>query len=89
MRFIGHPLFNDARYGGDQILKGTTFNKYRQFIQNCYKILPRQALHAQSLGFVHPGTKEKLFFETPLPPDMQQALEKWRHYVRHRELFED
>jgi len=89
MRFLGHPLFNDARYGGDQILKGTTFNKYRQFIQNCYKILPRQALHAQSLGFVHPATKAKLFFETPLPPDMQQALEKWRHYVRHRELFED
>jgi 23S rRNA pseudouridine1911/1915/1917 synthase len=89
MRFIGHPLFNDARYGGDQILKGTTFNKYRQFIQNCYKILPRQALHAQSLGFVHPNTRQKLFFETPLPADMQQTLEKWRHYIKHRELFEE
>jgi len=89
MRFIGHPLFNDARYGGDQILKGTTYSKYKQFIQNCYKILPRQALHAQSLGFVHPGTKQKLFFETPIPHDMQQVLEKWREYARHRELFED
>lgn len=89
MRFIGHPLFNDARYGGDQILKGTTYSRYKQFIQNCYKILPRQALHAQSLGFVHPNTKQKLFFETPLPADMQQTLEKWRHYIKHRELFEE
>ncbi len=89
MRFIGHPLFNDARYGGDQILKGTTYSRYKQFIQNCYKILPRQALHAQSLGFVHPNSKQKLFFETPLPADMQQTLEKWRHYIKHRELFEE
>ncbi len=89
MRFIGHPLFNDARYGGDQILKGTTYSRYKQFIQNCYKILPRQALHAQSLGFVHPNTKQKLFFETPLPADMHQTLEKWRHYIKHRELFEE
>ena len=88
MRFIGHPLFNDARYGGDQILKGTTFSKYKQFINNCYKILPRQALHARSLGFVHPVTNKKMYFETPLPPDMTEVVEKWRHYSQHRDLFE-
>lgn len=88
MRFIGHPLFNDARYGGDQILKGTTFSKYKQFINNCYKILPRQALHARSLGFVHPVTNKPMYFETPLPQDMSEVVEKWRHYSQHRDLFE-
>lgn len=89
MKFIGHPLFNDVRYGGDQILKGTTFSKYKQFINNCFKIIPRQALHARSLGFVHPTNGKKLHFETPLPPDLQEVIDKWRHYSQHRELLED
>ncbi|MFM7016790.1 MAG: RluA family pseudouridine synthase [Bacteroidota bacterium] len=80
MKFIGHPLFNDAHYGGDKILKGTVNNKYRQFVENCFGLLPRQALHAKSLGFIHPVTKEKLYFETELPSDMQQVLAKWRTY---------
>jgi len=82
-RYIKHPLFNDARYGGDQIIKGTTFTKYKQFVQNCFKILPRQALHAKTLGFTHPTTKKKLFFDSPLPDDMQQVIEKWRNYASH------
>jgi 23S rRNA pseudouridine1911/1915/1917 synthase len=80
MRYIGHPIFNDATYGGDKILKGTTFTKYKQFIDNCFKIIPRQALHARSLGFVHPVTKEFLQFECELPEDMKLVLEKWDHY---------
>jgi 23S rRNA pseudouridine1911/1915/1917 synthase len=88
-KYIGHPLFNDARYGGDQVLKGTTFTKYKQFVQNCFGIIPRQALHAASLGFVHPVTNKEMFFESPLPADMQEALDKWRHYTRHKGLFED
>ena len=82
-RHIGHPLFNDDTYGGDKILKGTTFNKYRQFVENCFKIIPRQALHAKTLGFVHPATREKLFFESPLPADFEMVLEKWRNYSVH------
>lgn len=78
----GHPLFNDWEYGGDQILKGTTFTKYRQFIQNCFKILPRQALHAKSLGFIHPKTNEKIFFDSEIPDDMQQVIDKWRVYTK-------
>ena len=81
MKYIGHPLFNDASYGGDTILKGTTFTKYKQFVQNCFKICPRQALHAKSLGFVHPTSGEKMKFETELPDDMSQLIEKWRKYV--------
>jgi 23S rRNA pseudouridine1911/1915/1917 synthase len=81
LKSIGHPLFNDAPYGGDRILKGTVFNKYRQFVDNCFSLLPRQALHAQVLGFVHPKTKEYLNFETPLPEDFRLALEKWRAYA--------
>jgi len=81
LKSIGHPLFNDAPYGGDRILKGTVFNKYRQFVDNCFSLLPRQALHAQVLGFVHPKTKEYLSFETPLPEDFRLALEKWRAYA--------
>ena len=81
MKSIGHPLFSDASYGGDKILKGTVFNKYKQFISNCFNLLPRQALHAQSLGFIHPTTKEPVYFEVPLPADFQAVLEKWRAYV--------
>ncbi len=80
MKYIGHTLFNDTRYGGDQILKGNHHTKYKQFIQNCFELCPRQALHAETLGFVHPVTGEEIFFETPLPNDMKQLIEKWRNY---------
>lgn len=80
MKHIGHPLFNDERYGGSAILKGTTFAKYRQFVTNCFAIIPRQSLHAKSLGFVHPATKEYLFFDSELPEDFRMVLEKWRNY---------
>ena len=83
MKYIGHTLFNDERYGGERILKGTTFTKYKQFVDNCFKILPRQALHAKTLGFVHPTTGEKMSFNSPVPEDMQQCIEKWRHYATH------
>ncbi|MEI8225755.1 MAG: RluA family pseudouridine synthase, partial [Bacteroidota bacterium] len=82
---IKHPLFNDEEYGGDQILKGTTFTKYQQFIKNCFKILPRQALHAKSLAFDHPVTGKRLSFDSDLPDDMQQVIEKWRKYISGRE----
>jgi len=84
MKHLGHPLFSDARYEGDQIRKGTVFTKYKQFVQNVFKIMPRQALHAYSLGFEHPRTKEQVYFEQPLPPDYAECLEKWRHYVSYR-----
>lgn len=80
MKSIGHPLFSDELYGGSKILKGTVFNKYKQFVNNCFELLPRQALHAKSLGFVHPKTKQTVSFEAALPADFQQALEKWRAY---------
>ena len=83
MKHIGHTLFNDERYGGERILKGTTFSKYKQFVENCFKILPRQALHAKTLGFVHPKTGEQLSFDSPIPDDMQQCIDKWRHYATH------
>lgn len=86
MKFIGHTLFNDERYGGDKILKGTTFTKYKQFVENCFLQLPRQALHAKTLGFEHPVSGEFLRFETPLPQDMEQCLGKWRSYAIHQEL---
>ena len=86
MKYIGHTLFNDARYGGDKILKGTTFTKYKQFVDNSFKQLPRQALHAQTLGFVHPETNEKISFETPLPEDFRGAIKKWRNYSQHQNL---
>jgi pseudouridine synthase, RluA family len=82
---IKHPLFNDEEYGGDQILKGTTFTKYQQFIKNCFKILPRQALHAKSLAFNHPVTGERLLFDSNLPDDMVQVIEKWRKYISGRD----
>ena len=78
--YIGHPLFNDERYGGSEIRKGTIYAKYRQFIENCFKIMPRQALHARTLGFIHPRTKEHLLFDSPLPEDMSALIEKWRNY---------
>jgi len=84
MKYINHPLFNDANYGGDQILRGTTFTKYKQFVQNCFKVLPRQALHAKTLGFIHPATGEKMLFDSPLPEDMTQAIEKWENYIANR-----
>ncbi len=80
-KYIGHPLFNDERYGGDRILKGTTYTKYKQFVDNCFKVLPRQALHAKTLGFEHPVTKEFLNFNSDLPEDMQLCIEKWRNYT--------
>jgi len=85
---IRHPLFNDTEYGGDQILKGTTFTKYQQFIKNCFKILPRQALHAKSLSFNHPVTGQRLSFDSELPNDMVQVIEKWRKYTSGRESFQ-
>ncbi len=81
MQHIGHPLFSDAAYGGDKIVKGTSFSKFKQFVQNCFEILPRQALHAQSLGFIHPSTQKYMEFQAPLPDDFKTALEKWRSYV--------
>jgi 23S rRNA pseudouridine1911/1915/1917 synthase len=84
MKYIGHPLFNDADYGGNLILKGTTFSKYRQFIENCFKVLPRQALHAKELGFTHPETKEWLQFNSELPEDMEEVVRKWRTYLGGR-----
>ena len=81
MKHIGHPLFNDERYGGNEILKGTTFTKYKQFINNCFEICPRQALHAKTLGFVHPTTKKRMFFNSEIPDDMSLLIEKWRNYT--------
>jgi len=81
---IGHPLFNDDVYGGDRIIKGTTFTKYKQFVQNCFDILPRQALHAKHLGLTHPTTEEALFFDSELPEDFNAVLEKWRNYAQYK-----
>ena len=89
MQWQGHPLFNDARYGGDRILKGTTFSKYKQFVENCFALLPRQALHAKCLGFVHPTTGEEMFFESPLPDDFRAAIEKWENYATHATSMAD
>ena len=87
MSWIGHPLFNDARYGGDRILKGTTFAKYKQFIENCFAVMPRQSLHARVLGFIHPTSHEYVEFESALPADFQQLIEKWEGYVAARDTF--
>ncbi|WAC40800.1 RluA family pseudouridine synthase [Pedobacter sp. SL55] len=81
MKHIGHPLFSDATYGGDKILKGTTFSKYKQFVANCFELMPRQALHAQTLGFIHPTTKKYMEFEAPMPSDFEAVLNKWRNYI--------
>ena len=85
MRYLGHPIFNDVMYGGDKILKGTQFSKFKTFVDNCFKLLPRQALHAMSLGFIHPVTKSYISFESPLPEDMQKVIEKWEHYVTYND----
>ena len=89
LKHIGHTLFNDERYGGHLILKGTTFTKYKQFIDNCFKTLPRQALHAKTLGFVHPTTGEMMRFDTELPQDMQDVIERWRNYSKNHNSDED
>ena len=89
MKHIGHTLFNDERYGGDQILRGTTFAKYRQFVQNCFDTCPRQALHAKTLGFVHPRTGQEMFFDTEVPTDMTNLIERWRQYISSREINEE
>ena len=85
MKHLGHTLFNDKTYGGDQILKGTTFAKYSQFVRNCFAVCPRQALHARTLGFRHPRTGEEMDFEAPLPEDMTRLVERWEDYISNRE----
>ncbi|MCC8087897.1 MAG: RluA family pseudouridine synthase [Rikenellaceae bacterium] len=92
MQYIGHPLFNDERYGGDRILRGTTFSKYKQFVENCFRIMPRHGLHAKSLGFIHPSTGEYLLFDSELPADMAAVIKKWEVYISGRseeDLTED
>ena len=89
MKHIGHTLFNDERYGGDQILRGTTFAKYRQFVQNCFDICPRQALHAKTLGFVHPRTDQEMFFDTDVPADMTNLIARWKQYISSREIEDE
>ncbi len=84
MKHKGHPVFSDSRYGGDRIVKGTVFTKYRQYVDNCFKICNRQALHARTIGFIHPTTGKQMFFESELPEDMVNVLEKWRAYVSHK-----
>lgn len=86
MKYIGHTLFNDERYGGNEILKGTTSSKYKQFVENCFAICPRQALHAKTLGFVHPTTGVEMFFDSEIPADMTALIDKWRVYANTKEL---
>jgi 23S rRNA pseudouridine1911/1915/1917 synthase len=86
MQYIGHPLFNDHTYGGDRIVKGTVFTKYRQFVENAFSLIPRHALHAKELGFVHPATRERIMFDSELPDDMAQVIEKWRAYTKGMNL---
>ncbi len=83
LKYLGHPLFNDTTYGGNEIVKGTIFSKYKQFVDNCFKIMPRQALHAKTLGFEHPITKERMEFDSDLPQDFKDVIEKWEHYVKY------
>ena len=78
MKHLGHPIFSDEKYGGDRIRKGVVFSKYKQFVENCFKIMPRQALHAKSIGFIHPATGKEVHFESELPADFQTVLDKWR-----------
>ena len=86
MKHIGHTLFNDERYGGNAILKGTSFSKYKQYVENCFKLIPRQALHAKTLGFEHPKTGKWMQFDSEIPKDMQEVLDKWRNYAQHKQL---
>jgi 23S rRNA pseudouridine1911/1915/1917 synthase len=88
MKHIGHTLFNDYEYGGDKILKGTIYSKYKQFVENCFEVCNRCALHAKTLGFVHPKTGKELLFNSDLPTDMQQLIEKWRNYVQHKNIMD-
>jgi 23S rRNA pseudouridine1911/1915/1917 synthase len=83
MKYLGHPLFGDSMYGGDKILKGTRFSKYKSFIDNCLKIMPRQALHAKSIGFIHPVTRKQMLFDSELPEDFRLVLERWEKYVQY------
>lgn len=87
MNYIGHPLFNDDRYGGDRVLKGPLYAKYKQFIDNCFAIMPRQALHAKTLGFTHPRTREEIFFDSEIPADFTALLDKWRAYATGRDIL--
>ena len=86
MKHIGHTLFNDDRYGGDKILKGTVYTKYKQFVDNCFKLLPRQALHAKTLGFIHPKSNKKISFDSEIPDDMNSVINKWRLYSKNKNL---
>ncbi len=86
MKHIGHPLFNDELYGGDRIVKGTVFSKYKQFVDNCFEICPRHALHAKTIGFIHPRSRKPVLFESEIPSDMLQVIEKWRNYVRPKNM---
>jgi 23S rRNA pseudouridine1911/1915/1917 synthase len=88
MKHIGHTLFNDWEYGGDRILKGTVYTRYKQFVDNCFELCPRCALHARMLGFVHPVTKQELLFESPLPDDMSKVIDKWRGYLGNKHMEE-
>ena len=81
MKYLGHPLFNDDFYGGDRIVKGTVYTKYKQFVENCFQICKRQALHAKTLGFIHPSTEKEMLFDSEVPQDIQQVIEKWRRYA--------
>jgi len=83
MKYLGHPIFNDEMYGGNKVVKGTVFSKYKQFVDNCFKIIPRQALHAKTLGFIHPATKKFIQFDSELPDDFREVMEKWEHYVKY------
>ena len=89
MKHIGHTLFNDWEYGGEKILKGTIYTKYKQFVENCFDLCPRCALHAKTLGFVHPRTEKEIFFTTELPADMQQMIDKWRSYIQYNSQTEE
>lgn len=81
MAHIGHPIFSDDTYGGDRIVKGTVYTKYKQFVENCFEICPRQALHAKIIGFIHPASREEVVFNSDLPQDMQEVLDKWKNYT--------
>ncbi len=83
MKYIGHPLFSDERYGGNEIIRGERTGSYRQFVQNCFKLCPRQALHARTLGFVHPITKKQMDFTSELPADLDALIQKWRNYIKN------
>lgn len=87
MKHIGHPLFSDELYGGDRIVKGTVFTKYKQFVDNCFAICPRHALHARTIGFIHPRTRQPIQFESQIPQDMQQLIDKWRNYVKVKKIL--